>query len=168
MNKFEKFLKGAMFAGALTALPNNAEAVKPITPIKNENSFNKETDPKEGENPTMSLNISANFKRGTVEFLDSTAEERAQKTISDFLEKVEDLENVTILVEGTFSIERPYVKNEELAKKRKEIGEKMLIGILNRWLAEGKLKSMPQILAVSRGASVFEFVSQKEFESMTQ
>jgi hypothetical protein len=161
--------KGVMLAGAMTALPNNAEAVKTPTPVKAENSFNKEkTDPKEGEKPTLSLNISANFKRGTVEFIDSTAEEKAKKTISDFLEQVKDLENVTILVEGTYSIERPYVRNSELAQKRKDIGEKMLMEILNKWLSEGKLKSLPKILAVSRGASVLEFVSQEEFNLMSQ
>ncbi len=114
----------------------------------------------------VTLNTSAFFKTGTVEFVNTTAREEAKEAISKFLDGV-DLTTSKIKVVGTYSVERPWIKNEEIAEARRAMGVEILMEVLNEKYSADEVKSII-VESSAKGVSVLDLYSALEIDSMSK
>ncbi len=118
------------------------------------------------EGVPVTLNSSAFFKTGTVDFIDVDAKDKAKKVISDFLDGV-DFPTSSIQVIGTYSVERPSSKNNQIAEARRKVGVDILNEVLNeKYSAEDIAKIM--IGSKAKGASISDIFTEEEIKAMTE
>lgn len=118
------------------------------------------------EGEPVSLSTGAFFKTGTVEFVDESALVQARETISDFLDTV-DLKTSKIKVLGTYSIERPWDKNQEIAEARRDLGVSILMEVL---MAKYSSEEMQNVIIESeaKGVSILDLYPTAILSAMSQ
>lgn len=120
----------------------------------------------EGGDQKTSLNISQFFKTGTTEFINSQAEQNAKESLRDFLENV-DLKNFKINVLGTYSIDRAYDRNQELAEARRDLGYKILLEVLKEKYSQEEINKIV-IEAQAKGKSLLDSFTQEKIDEMSR
>lgn len=118
------------------------------------------------EGEPVTLNTSAFFKTGTVEFVSEGAKEEAKLAIGEFLDGV-DFKTSKVRVVGTYSIERPWIKNEEIAENRREVGLSILMEVLDEKFSIEEKQSIV-VESSSKGVSVLDLYSAYEIDAMTK
>lgn len=152
----------------------NAEDPSPVVePVVEEDSESQvipesaiEVPTIEVEGEAVSLSTGAFFKTGTVEFVDASALEKAKDTISEFLDTV-DLKTSKIKVLGTYSVERPWDKNQEIAEARRDLGVAILMEVLT---AKYNTEEMQNVIVESeaKGVSILELYPTAILSSMSK
>ncbi|MFA5827175.1 MAG: hypothetical protein WC839_01590 [Candidatus Paceibacterota bacterium] len=117
------------------------------------------------EGKPMTLNSSAFFKTGTAEFIDADAKDKAKVTIGNFLDGV-DFSTSKISVVGTYSVERPWIKNDEIAETRRKLGMDILNEILIEKYTPDEISKIT-IESSARGVSVKDTHTEEETKAMT-
>jgi hypothetical protein len=118
------------------------------------------------EGELMTLTSASFFKTGTAEFVDILAKENAKKTISDFLDTV-DFVTSKIKVIGTYSVERPSSKNDQIAEARKQVGLDILNEVLvSKYTTEEIAKIT--IESSAKGLSIYDSYTKAEVAKMTK
>lgn len=117
------------------------------------------------EGKPMTLNSSAFFKTGTAEFIDADAKDKAKVTIGNFLDGV-DFATSKISVVGTYSVERPWIKNDEIAETRRKLGMDILNEILNEKYTPDEISKIT-IESSAKGVSVRDIHTEEEIQAMT-
>jgi hypothetical protein len=120
----------------------------------------------EGGDQKTSLNISQFFKTGTTEFINSQAEQNAKESLRDFLQNV-DLKNFKINVLGTYSIDRAYDRNQELAEARRDLGYKILLEVLKEKYSQEEINKIV-IEAQAKGKSLLDSFTQEKIDEMSR
>ncbi|MFA7285596.1 MAG: hypothetical protein WC011_01970 [Candidatus Paceibacterota bacterium] len=128
------------------------------------------------DNNTKKINISSFFKTGTVEYVDKDAELKAEQSVRDFLDSINDLENSSIRVLGTYSVDRKWGdisvenpdgdKNTQIAKAREQAGLALLKKIIKEKYGEDYLQNL-EIESMSKGVALSDKFSQEEIDNMT-
>lgn len=114
----------------------------------------------------ITLSTSAFFKTGTTEFVDAEAKEKAKVLIGYFLDTI-TFETSKIKVIGTYSVERPWEKNEELAEARKKFALDILLEVLKEKYTEEEIAKV-YIESVSKGLSLDDIFTPEEIAEMTE
>ncbi len=114
----------------------------------------------------MTLNTSSFFKTATTEFINANAKEIAKKTISDFLDTV-DFTTSKIQVVGTYSVERPWDRNEILAEARRVLGVEILMEVLKEKYKEEDVAKII-IESEAKGVSIKDTHSEEEINNMSK
>jgi len=127
------------------------------------------------DNNTKKLNMSSFFKTGTVEYIDKNSEEKAMQSIRDFLDSVQDLDNSTIKVLGTYSVDRKFGevspdhpdgdKNTQIAKEREKVGLDLVKKVLKERYTDSELTNL-SLKSEAKGVSVSEQYTEEEISKM--
>lgn len=160
--QYNLYKKGLLAEGSLIKDPTTGKLYKIRSlnkeDLKKDNSF-------EGGEQKTSLNISQFFKTGTTEFINSQAEIDAKDALRDFLQSA-DLKNFKINVLGTYSSDRVYAKNQELAESRKDLGNKILLEVLKEKYSQQEINKII-IEAQAKGKSLLDSYTQEKIDEMT-
>ena len=117
------------------------------------------------EGKLISLNSSVFFKTGTTDFLDTEAKDKAKNAIVDFLDGVDFLTS-KINVVGTYSVERPWDKNDSIAEERRKLGIDILNEVLSGKYSDEEISKII-IESSARGVSIKDIYSEEEIYMMT-
>lgn len=118
------------------------------------------------EGDPVTLNTSAFFKTGTVQFVSDSAKEEAKLAISSFLDRV-DFKTSKIKVVGTYSVERPWKQNEEIAEKRRIVGVEILNEVLNEKYSAEEARNVI-VESSAKGVSILDLYSAYEIDIMSK
>ena len=78
-----------------------------------------------------------------------------------------DLKNFKINVLGTYSVDRPYENNQELAESRKDIGNKILLEVLKEKYSPEEISKIV-IEAEAKGKSLLDSFTQEKIDEMSR
>lgn len=131
-----------------------------------EKKYSKKDNSLEGGEQKTSLNISEFFKTGTTEFINSQAENDAKQSLRDFLQNV-DLKNFKINVLGTYSVDRAYDRNQELAEARRDLGNKILLEVLKEKYSPEEISKIV-IEGQAKGKSLLDSFTQEKIDEMSR
>lgn len=160
--QYQLYKKGALKDGNLVKGPDGG--IYKIGSL--DNKVSKKDNSLEGGEQKTSLNISQFFKTGTTEFIDSEAKQNAKESLRDFLKNA-DLKNFKINVLGTYSVDRPYENNKELAEARRDLGNKILLEVLKEKYSPEEISKIV-IEAEAKGKSLLDSFTQEKIEEMSQ
>ncbi len=118
------------------------------------------------EGDPVSLNISSLFKTATTEFIDKEAENKAKESLFKFLSEV-DFNTSKVKVIGTYSIERPWEKNDFIAEERRLKGVAILEQVLKDNFTQAEIDQI-SIESQIRGLSVKDIYTEDEISEMTK
>lgn len=173
------FLKKMTLAGAGLAVPGVVKAaVGAFESVEKSKKFNITSNLEEvEENEPLILHVQAEFITATTEFADASAEKKIQDAIKNFLVQAIEFEHIDltkaeIKVIGTYSKERDWENNPQIAKARMELGVKMLKEALSSPAVKLNKKDIPvieeNIRSESRGKSIYEIYGADKLKSMTK
>jgi hypothetical protein len=114
----------------------------------------------------VSLNISSLFKTGTVEFIDDAKEDEAKQSLLKFLSDV-DFITSKIKVVGTYSVERPWEKNDFIAEERRVKGVNILNEVLKENFTQEEIDKVT-IESQVKGLSIKDIYTEDEIKEMTK
>lgn len=167
------FLKMASLATVGLFTSKLEAATKPFDPSTIKGFFVESNlvEAKETKEP-LTLHIKANFETATTNFMDRNAEKEVEHTINVFLAKAElsgtDLMTAEIEVIGTYSEEREWEGNREIAEARMNMGTKILMRSLAvAGYTEDQIARM-NIKQSSGGKSINDVYTKKELEIMNE
>lgn len=162
----------------------NPENVSQVLMTSKEDNTDKDKKEKKNESidgpdsNTKKINISSFFETGTVKYVNENAEATAMDSIQTFIGSIEkkDLENFTIRILGTYSVDRPWGdispehpdgdKNTKIAQER----EQMALALFKKAIIEKYGNDFFEKLSIesdSRGVSLLERFTQEEIDNMT-
>lgn len=160
----ERFLFGVLNTNGLIKskeeiLEEELSIIKPIEIPKEKEEIKEEEKP-------VTLNNQSFFKTGTIEFIDQDAKNKAKQVILDFLKDI-DLETFKIKVVGTYSVERPWIKNEQIAEDRMKLGVSILKEVLFEKYSKEEIEKV-LVESSYKGVSIEDLYSKEEIDAMNK
>lgn len=114
----------------------------------------------------ITLSTTSFFKTGTTEFVDIEAKNKAKELIGYFLDTV-SFDTSKIQIIGTYSTERPWDKNQEIAEARRKIGLSILNEVLKEKYTDEQITKI-SIESTAKGVSISDIYTEEEISSMTE